>query len=252
VDSLSIVTINYNNRLGLRRTFESIKGQTTKSFQYIVVDGDSRDGSKEVIREYSDIIDRCVIEKDSGIAEAFNKGIERATGERLLFLNSGDTLVDGSVGARIINDYATHDIAFCLVEYGENKASGYVLAGRRVGLWRQVFRNYLAHQGMLIRRELFDRFGRYDERFRLGMDYEWSLRLLKNRRGLRLKWVDAPITRMDPGGTSVANYRETFMSYHRARIKQKTLSRTLSLSISLFFIVKRWFGNTLRSLNLRI
>src|SRR6476661_6946695 len=90
---LSVITINLNNRQGLSDTIKSVSGQTFRDFEFIVVDGDSTDGSKEVIKLNEKIITSSLSEKDSGIYDAMNKGIRRASGDYLLFLNSGDTLV---------------------------------------------------------------------------------------------------------------------------------------------------------------
>jgi len=86
----SIITINYNNCAGLRKTIESVVNQTYTDFEYIVIDGGSTDGSAEVIREYAERIDYWVSEPDKGIYNAMNKGILKATGEYLNFMNSGD------------------------------------------------------------------------------------------------------------------------------------------------------------------
>ena len=85
---LSIITINYNNCDGLRKTIESVIAQTTRDFEYIVIDGGSTDGSVDVIKEYADYIDYWVSEPDKGIYNAMNKGTRAAHGDFLLFLNS--------------------------------------------------------------------------------------------------------------------------------------------------------------------
>lgn len=106
---LSIITINYNNKEGLKRTAESVKRQRCKDFEYIVVDGDSSDGSKEVMQEYADTIDIAISEKDTGIYNAMNKGVKVAQGEFLLFLNSGDWLNSTDV-TEVILSYLTDNI----------------------------------------------------------------------------------------------------------------------------------------------
>ena len=89
---LSIITINYNDAKGLRKTFDSIKNQTCHEFEYIVVDGGSSDGSQSVIEEYEQYISKWVSEPDNGIYNAMNKGAKMSTGDYMLFLNSGDNL----------------------------------------------------------------------------------------------------------------------------------------------------------------
>ena len=94
---LSIITINYNNLEGLKRTVESVVNQTWHEFEYIIIDGASNDGSAAYIESQSHHFDYWESEKDSGIYNAMNKGIKVATGEYLLFLNSGDHLFNDSV-----------------------------------------------------------------------------------------------------------------------------------------------------------
>lgn len=89
---LSIITVCYNDKAGLARTLESVSNQICKDFQYIVIDGASEDGSCELLKQYDEIIDYKVSEKDNGIYNAMNKGIAQARGEYCLFLNAGDSL----------------------------------------------------------------------------------------------------------------------------------------------------------------
>ena len=86
----SIITVNYNNKNGLEMTIKSVLGQTCKDFEYIIIDGGSTDGSVEVIKKYASRIDYWVSEPDKGVYNAMNKGIRKATGDYLNFMNSGD------------------------------------------------------------------------------------------------------------------------------------------------------------------
>ena len=89
---LSIITINRNNSAGLHKTIESVVSQTFTDYEYIIIDGASTDGSVDIIKQYANKITSWVSEPDKGIYNAMNKGILKATGEYLLFLNSGDSL----------------------------------------------------------------------------------------------------------------------------------------------------------------
>lgn len=92
---LSIITVNYNNNEGLKRTIESVKAQSFTSYEHIIIDADSTDGSKQTIEEYvkgNPYVTFWCSERDNGIYDGMNKGIEHATGEYLYFLNSGDSL----------------------------------------------------------------------------------------------------------------------------------------------------------------
>src|SRR5690606_635289 len=89
---VSIITIVYNNVRDIGYTLSSVDQQTYPNIEYIVVDGNSNDGTLEVIEEYKDIVNKLVSEKDQGIYDAMNKGLALATGDYVLFLNSGDEL----------------------------------------------------------------------------------------------------------------------------------------------------------------
>ena len=107
---LSIITINYNNRDGLQKTIESVVSQSFKDFEWIVIDGGSNDGSRELIERYAESISYWVSEPDKGIYNAMNKGIKASNGDYLLFLNSGDSLCDEYVIADFQKLSFTEDI----------------------------------------------------------------------------------------------------------------------------------------------
>ena len=109
-NSITIITINFNNQNGLQKTMDSVFRQTNKDFQYIVIDGGSSDGSKELIERNQSKINHWVSEPDNGIYHAMNKGIEKATGEYLLFLNSGDELINELVVEKVTPLLHTEDI----------------------------------------------------------------------------------------------------------------------------------------------
>src|SRR5215204_5788299 len=94
---MRIITINYNNAPNLRGTIESVINQTYRAIEYLVIDGGSTDGSVDIIKEFGNKIDYWVSEKDKGIYNAMNKGLIRATGDYVLYLNSGDYFADSSV-----------------------------------------------------------------------------------------------------------------------------------------------------------
>lgn len=108
---LSIITINYNNKLGLIKTIESVVAQNCPCYEYIIVDGFSNDGSKEIINDYSSKYNIIWIsEPDNGIYNAMNKGVQLAHCNYCLFLNSGDLLRDNHVIAQVMPYLETNDI----------------------------------------------------------------------------------------------------------------------------------------------
>ena len=97
----SVITINYNNREGLRKTIESVKGQSFDDYEYIIIDGGSLDGSKDILMENDSYISYWVSEKDDGIYHAMNKGVANARGSYCIFMNSGDSFYTRDVLERV-------------------------------------------------------------------------------------------------------------------------------------------------------
>lgn len=109
---LSIITINYNNVSGLRKTIESVKSQTFQDYEWIVIDGGSTDGSKELIEENKQYFSYWVSEPDKGIYDAMNKGTVLAQGEYCQFLNSGDYLIAPDTLAKIFSKPLQADVIY--------------------------------------------------------------------------------------------------------------------------------------------
>lgn len=177
---LSIITINRNNAEGLRKTIESVVSQTYTDFEYIIIDGASTDCSVDIIKEYADKITFWVSEPDNGIYNAMNKGILKAKGEYLLFLNSGDWLVDEDV----VGD-------FCNLDYKDDVVIGdiYLVKNGITTLQKSVkkedfgfhhfyYGGFLPHQSAFIRRELFITFGLYNESFKIAADFDFFVKVL--------------------------------------------------------------------------
>jgi len=251
---LSIITINYNNENGLLQTINSIQKQKINKdylnkYEYIVIDGFSNDTSIEIIKN-SKVINKYLIERDEGIADAFNKGIDLSSGKYLYFLNSGDIFYENSTLSNIVKDIKTFDVdilinKIAMVDENKNIKN---IAGKSINLKKQKYRKYLPHQGMLIKKDLFNRYGKYDINYRLGMDYEWSLRLLKDIDKLKIKFDDKVVCKMLEGGISQTRYKDSFIAYHKARVKNDIMNKNISYLISVFFIIKRSAGLWVRDL----
>lgn len=116
---ISIITINYNNKDGLKKTIDSVAAQTFQGYEHIIVDGGSTDGSADVIKDalknkdYAAHVSYWCSEKDGGIYPAMNKGVERAGGEYCLMLNSGDYLAGKSILEKAAKSFWTEDIVYC-------------------------------------------------------------------------------------------------------------------------------------------
>lgn len=173
---ISIITINYNNAAGLEKTLRSIVNQSATGFEYIVIDGNSTDGSKNLLTQYAANITYSVSEPDRGIYHAMNKGIEQAKGKYLLFLNSGDELLNSqsvelaqsSLGGN--EDLIYFDLLLRSVN-GDLETRHYP----EVLTFSHFLDNSLPHPATFIKSELFNRFGKYNESLKIVSDWVFFL-----------------------------------------------------------------------------
>ncbi|MCO6500404.1 MAG: glycosyltransferase [Vicingus serpentipes] len=204
---ISIITINFNDKVGLERTFKSVFNQTYQGFEYLVIDGGSTDGSREAIENNKDKIDYYLSEADNGVYNAMNKGIKKATGEYLLFLNSGDELYDSKVLEEHYKDLHTEElIYFDIFRIFEDKTDTYKFP---YPLNYKVFlEGTIGHPTTFIKRNLFEKYGYYDETLKIVSDWKFfSLAILKHN--CSFKKVDAILSKFYMNGMSTINQEVT-------------------------------------------
>lgn len=169
---LSIITINLNNKDGLFATINSVRNQCFKNFEYIVIDGASNDGSTELIKQFEKDISFWISEKDKGIYNAMNKGIKHAHGKYLLFLNSGDWLVNDQVLNSVFSENKIADFLLGQSNISNNGEVIYTIIPPRQITFGYLFYSGLSHQSTFIKREIFEKHGLYREDFRYNADIE--------------------------------------------------------------------------------
>lgn len=170
---LSIITINFNNSSGLKKTIESVVRQSFADYEYLIIDGGSTDGSVDVIKRYSDKLAYWVSETDKGIYNAMNKGIKKATGEYCLFLNSGDCFTGNDILNKVFSAPFSEDIVF-----GDT-----ICVNMRLSFPQKISLSYLIskslpHQSSFIKKSLFNRIGLYNEENRIVSDWEFCLKAI--------------------------------------------------------------------------
>jgi len=197
---ISIITINYNNREGLRKTMESVVSQTDNSFEYIIIDGGSTDGSVEAIEENKNRVDYWVSEKDNGVYHAMNKGIAKATGDYLLFLNSGDYLAENTVLSDVFAYNFDNDIIYGDL-YLNYSTPELPLKKYPDKLSFKYFFHLesLPHPSSLIKRSLFSKVGLYNENLKIVGDWEFWLKAIFLHQATYRK-VPIPISVFDMSG----------------------------------------------------
>jgi glycosyltransferase involved in cell wall biosynthesis len=209
---LSIITINRNNATGLDETMRSVISQTDGIFEYIVIDGASIDGSIGVIKKYTDSLAgrlKWISEPDNGIYNAMNKGIRMASGNYVQFLNSGDCLASNDVTERMTAELKRNDYPSIL--YGnmlKDMPDGRVVrdrcfAGQEIS-FLGFYTGTLNHSPAYIRKDLFDKYGLYDENLRIVSDWKWYLQaiILGEEKPV---YTDIDVTLFDMHGISETN-----------------------------------------------
>ena len=197
----SIITVNYNNKEGLRKTIESVIHQSFRDFEYIVIDGGSTDGSVDILKEYDQQITYWVSEKDNGIYNAMNKGIARSKGTYLNFMNSGDCFYSHDVLERVAKyQYNTDFIVGRDYHYNEEKRQGHasILPPRTTMI--HFFMATLDHQSSFIKRELFEN-SPYNENYKLVSDWIFFTEKIV-KEGKQLQLIPDIICRREDGGLS--------------------------------------------------
>lgn len=202
---VSIITVCYNAGRFIESTIQSVLAQTYPHIEYIIVDGASKDNTMEVIAPYRSRIAKAVSEKDNGLYDAMNKGMQLATGEYLLFLNADDTLADDTVIEKMLGTCPDAD-----VYYGE--AMFMDEQGKELGLrseqtphkvpaqlnWKSLKHGMVvSHQAYVIRRRLSPP---YDLQYKVCADIDWMIRTLKASRNICNTHVT--VSKFRVGGTS--------------------------------------------------
>lgn len=199
---ISIVTINYNNKVGLEKTLTSVAQQTHKDIQYVIIDGASTDGSKNIIEafEYNNVVK--VSEPDSGIYNAMNKGIRQCTGDYLLFLNSGDTLRDIKVMEEAVakikgnKDFYYGDLA---VQFeNEDRIRTYP---ELLDFYFFFSKGSLPHPSLFTKKSLFYDIGFFREKFKIVGDWDFYVNAIFNHKATYEK-IDLVISSFDTEGIS--------------------------------------------------
>lgn len=228
--SLSIITITYNNLIGLKKTLKSLLEQNYHNWELIVVDGGSSDGTKEWLQATASQINkigneshvsqqesltsnnmtnigfderfRYVSEPDKGIYDAQNKGIRMAKGEYCFFLNAGDMFCDKYVlDKMMLGEHSD-------VVYGNEivvDAQGHQVEkcqGVDKPTFLDIYMSCMKHQATFIKRTLFERFGEYDISLRIVADWEWFFRVLAYNDDITLHYKNVDVSMFENNGAS--------------------------------------------------
>ena len=205
---LTIITIVYNNVRDIERTINSVINQTYKKIEYIIIDGKSTDGTLDIVEKYSNQISKIVSEPDKGIYDAMNKGLALATGDYVLFMNSGDEIYDEHTVQEVFDSSPGADIYYGETEmYNDNWES---LGRRRHEAPEQFDWNSfkygmnISHQAIYIRKSILTP---YDLKYKYSSDIDWIIKAAK--KSSNIVNVHRYVAKYLVGGMSKKKHRES-------------------------------------------
>ncbi len=219
---VSLITICFNSADTIKDTFDSVLRQTYKKIEYVIVDGKSNDTTNDIIKEYLPKFKKKGIEvnykseKDKGLYDAMNKGISKATGEIIGIINSDDIIHDKDAFKKIVKRFETED---CDATYSDL----YMMDYDTMSIPNRIFiagkKNYKLgwyppHPTLYLKKEIYDKYGNYNTKYRIAADYDFMVRIMKNR--IKMSYIKEPLIYMRAGGTSTSSLKSYKKSFDEA------------------------------------
>lgn len=212
---ISIITVSFNSADTIKETIDSVLSQDYPNIEYIIVDGNSTDGTQAIVQSYGSRIAKFISEKDKGLYDAMNNGIALATGDVIGILNSDDLYADSNVLSRIAETFTRERVG---VVYGDlyyfrsgfpNTAIRYYKGGV-FSLSRVQFGLMPPHPTFFIRKEVYDQHGNFDLQFTLSADFDLILRFLGIKK-VPFRYLPEVLVKMRTGGKSTSSLKRTLI-----------------------------------------
>lgn len=201
----SVITVSYQNDLGLKKTLNSLLKFEKNLYELIIIDGGSKDKTLEIVKEYNNIIDKCISEPDKGIYDAMNKGLKQVKNKNNIvsFLNAGDIALQNyfeEPGKIFIKNKNTEFCYGGLILKGRKSETLYVpklFSKKTEYLQKMPF----AHPSLFTKKKIFLKIGKFNLNKKITADHEWCVRLIKS--GLKGERFKNPVVKFQLGGSSL-------------------------------------------------
>lgn len=193
---VSVITVVYNDVLNIENTIKSVINQTYENIEYVVIDGNSNDGTVSICKKYENNISIFISEPDTGIYNAMNKGISVSNGEWLFFLNSGDIFYNDDSVANIMNNVGDSDICYGVVVSKNNKQ---LYSPRKLTRLHFLMERTICHQAIFAKKTSFDA-NFFDENYRIIADRIWLYNCYQKK--LKFKGFESKVCIYDTNGVS--------------------------------------------------
>ncbi|MCA6435134.1 MAG: glycosyltransferase family 2 protein [Bacteroidota bacterium] len=203
---VSIITITYNAEGTLEDTIQSVLNQSYNNIEYIIIDGKSTDGTMDIISKYSEKISKIVSEKDNGLYDAINKGINLATGDVIALLHADDFYIHQDVIKEYVKTFNTDnaDAVYANLYYVDSHSTDKIIRKWNSGKYKNGLFKWgwmPPHPTFIAKKSIYNRFGVYRLDYKTAADYECLLRLIHVNR-IKLAYLDKYVIKMRVGGKS--------------------------------------------------
>ena len=214
---LSIITVCLNEVTTIENTLKSVAGQSFQGFEWTIIDGGSSDGTLEIINNYRTRINYLISEKDSGTYNAMNKGIRLSKVEYLLFLNGGDQLISSDILEKVFSSRQYHQILYGNLAYSKNNKIENIFIPESPISRKSLYHRTLPHPATFIRRELFLKYGLYDESYKIAADYNFFLKVVLKKK-VKPQYLPVTVSVFDSEGISTLNEKLRLSEKKRAML----------------------------------
>lgn len=213
---ISIITVCYNSEKTIEDTIKSVLKQTYNNYEYLIIDGKSSDNTLKIVKSYEKKFNgkmKIISEKDNGLYDAMNKGIKMSTGDIIGFINSDDILK---------SDDAFYRISKCDITKYDGLYSGLILYDEKLEKIRSVYKArtgnykfgwYPLHPTLYLKKEVFEKYGLFNLKYKIAADYDLIIRILTNN--VKLYCLDGFLVSMREGGASSGSIKK----YHNANME---------------------------------
>ena len=232
----TILTASYNNVSTIKQHLESIKCQTFKNFEHIVIDGGSKDATVDILKAAETTYNLTWIsERDEGIADALNKGVRESKGQYVIVIQADDRLLNPTILESVYPLLNKQKIGIlCFPVLLEHPVKGQVLRKPIRWLWWNHFKFIFPHQGCFVNQEVFKQVGGFRKEFKINMDYDFFYRALQEK--FVVKYEEFPVAIM--GGKGVGSHPETM----DRRLKEERQVQRLNEKNTLWRLAQNLFA----------
>lgn len=211
---VSIITVCFNSDKTIYRTLESVANQSYGLIEHIVIDGNSKDQTKDIVKNFEHV-ELLLSEPDNGIYDAMNKGIKLATGDIVGILNSDDFFTRDTVVEEIVKEFDTYslDALYADVQFVSERNLDKVVRYYSSADWNVNKLKYgfmPAHPSFYVRRKFFDSLGFYNTSYSISADFDLLVRFLK-KSDLKYKYIKSPLVTMLSGGVSTSGLKSKYI-----------------------------------------